>query len=170
MSDALVFRNFGLAHRRPGGEEVLLDGVNLTLPRHGFFVFIGTSGGGKSSLLRILAGLIESREPAPRMTGELLAFGKVLTGDRPESLGNDVAAILQDEGLLDELSPRENVELALRAAGRSLKLAPALLAQAGRHSCCCVTSRPLVSIQKQHARSQDCCGMRTIRIRGAPRW
>lgn len=131
MSDALVFRNFGLAHRRPGGEEVLLDGVNLTLPRHGFFVFIGTSGGGKSSLLRILAGLIESREPAPRMTGELLAFGKVLTGDRPESLGNDVAAILQDEGLLDELSPRENVELALRAAGRSLKLAPALLAQAG---------------------------------------
>ena len=131
MSDALVFRNFGLAHRRPGGEEVLLDGVNLTLPRHGFFVFIGTSGGGKSSLLRILAGFIESREPAPRMTGELLAFGKVLTGDRPESLGNDVAAILQDEGLLDELSPRENVELALRAAGRSLKLAPALLAQAG---------------------------------------
>ena len=69
MSEALVFRNFGLAHRRPGGEEVLLEGVNLTLPKNGFFVFIGTSGGGKSSLLRILAGLIESREPAPRMSG-----------------------------------------------------------------------------------------------------
>lgn len=131
MTEALVFRNFGLAHRRPGGEEVLLEGVNLTLPKHGFFVFIGTSGGGKSSLLRILAGLIEPREPAPRMTGELLAFGKSLSGDRPESLGNDVAAILQDEGLLDELSPRENVELALRAAHRSRKLAPALLAQSG---------------------------------------
>jgi ABC-type multidrug transport system ATPase subunit/ABC-type transporter Mla maintaining outer membrane lipid asymmetry permease subunit MlaE len=131
MTEALVFRNFGLAHRRSGGEEVLLEGVNLTLPKHGFFVFIGTSGGGKSSLLRILAGLIEPREPAPRMTGELLAFGKSLSGDRPESLGNDVAAILQDEGLLDELSPRENVEMALRAANRSRKLAPALLAQAG---------------------------------------
>ncbi len=131
MSEALVFRNFGLAHRRPGGEEVLLEGVNLTLPKNGFFVFIGTSGGGKSSLLRILAGLIESREPAPRMSGELIAFGKSLTGDRTESLNNEVAAILQDEGLLDELSPRQNVEMALAASGRSRKLAPALLAQAG---------------------------------------
>ncbi len=131
MSDALVFRNFGLAHRHAGGEEVLLDAVNLTLPRNGFFVFIGTSGGGKSSLLRILAGLIESREPAPRMSGELIAFGKSLTCDQADQSGSEVAAILQDEGLLDELSPVENVEMALRAAGRSLKLAPALLAQAG---------------------------------------
>jgi ABC-type transporter Mla maintaining outer membrane lipid asymmetry permease subunit MlaE len=38
---------------------------------------------------------------------------------------------LQEEGLLDDLSPRQNVELALRAAGRSRKLAPALLAQVG---------------------------------------
>ena len=45
MSEALVFRNFGLAHRRPGGEEVLLEGVDLTLPGNGFFVLIGTSGG-----------------------------------------------------------------------------------------------------------------------------
>lgn len=131
MSDALVFQDFGLAHRRPGGEEVLLEGVNLTLPKGGFFVFVGSSGGGKSSLLRILAGLVESREPAPRMAGQLIAFGKRLTGDQPELLGRDVAAILQDEGLLDELSPRKNVVMALRAAGRSRKLAPALLAQAG---------------------------------------
>jgi len=131
MSDALVFRNFGLAHRRMGGEEALLSGVDLSLPKGGFYVLVGTSGGGKSSLLRILAGLIESREPAPRMTGELVLFGQPLTGERPSSLGRDVAAILQDEGLLDELSPRENVEMALRAAGRSRKLAPALLAQAG---------------------------------------
>lgn len=131
MGDALVFRNFGLAHRRLGGEEVLLADVDLTLPEDGFFVFVGTSGGGKSSLLRVLAGLIESREPAPRMTGELIAFSKPLVGEKSVSLQHDVAAILQDEGLLDELSPRQNVEIALRAAGRSRKLAPALLAQAG---------------------------------------
>ncbi|MEO6596151.1 MAG: ABC transporter permease [Planctomycetota bacterium] len=128
---ALEFRDFGLAHRRPGGDGVLLAGVTLALPAHRFYLFIGTSGGGKSSLLRILAGLIESREPAPRMSGELLAWGESLTGDRPESLRDRVAAILQDEGLLDELSPRANVELALRAAGRSRLLAPGLLAQAG---------------------------------------
>ncbi|MFK7739504.1 MAG: ABC transporter permease [Planctomycetota bacterium] len=131
MKQALEFRNFGLAHRRPGGEEVLLEGVNLALPKGGFFVFVGTSGGGKSSLLRILAGLVESREPAPRLSGELLAFGRKLTGDSPESMQGKVAAILQDEGLLDELSPHRNVVMALRAAGRSRKLASALLAQAG---------------------------------------
>ncbi len=131
MQPALEFRDFGLAHRRPGGEEVLLAGVNLAVAAHGFYLFVGASGGGKSSLLRVLAGLVETREPAPRMSGELLASGRSLvrgdTGDRRDQ----VAAILQDEGLLDELSPRANVELALRAAGRSRRLAPALLAQAG---------------------------------------
>ncbi|MCK5944435.1 MAG: ABC transporter permease [Planctomycetes bacterium] len=131
MTAALEFRGFGLAHRRPGGDEVLLEGVDLTLARHGFYVFVGTSGGGKSSLLRVLAGLIEPREPAPRLSGELIAFGKKLTGDEPQALQGEVAAILQDEGLLDELSPRANVEMALLAASRSRKLAPALLAQAG---------------------------------------
>ena len=116
MTAALVFRGFGLAHRRAGGEEVLLENVDLTLESHRFYVFVGTSGGGKSSLLRILAGLVETREPAPRLTGDLIAFGKPLTGDKATTLQGKVAAILQDEGLLDELSPRQNVELALRTA------------------------------------------------------
>ncbi len=131
MQPALIFRKFGLAHRRPGSEEVLLLDVDLEVPTHGFYLFIGASGGGKSSLLRVLAGLVETREPPPRLSGELLAWGESLVGDHPESLREKVAAILQDEGLLDELSPRENVELALRAADRSQLLAPALLAQAG---------------------------------------
>ncbi|HEX5052596.1 MAG TPA: ABC transporter permease [Planctomycetota bacterium] len=131
MQPALDFRNFGLAHRRPGGEEVLLSAVTLSLPARRFYLFLGTSGGGKSSLLRILAGLVESREPAPRLSGDLLAWGESMTTHRPESMRDSVAAILQDEGLLDELSPRANVEIALRAAGRSRRLAPGLLAQAG---------------------------------------
>lgn len=77
MTDALVFRGFGLAHRRPGGDEVLLEGVDLVVDRHRFYLFVGTSGGGKSSLLRILAGLVETREPAPRLSGELIAFGQI---------------------------------------------------------------------------------------------
>ncbi|MGB3968177.1 MAG: ATP-binding cassette domain-containing protein, partial [Planctomycetota bacterium] len=128
MQPALVFRGFGLAHRRPGSEEVLLAGVDLELPRHGFFLFVGPSGGGKSSLLRLLAGLVEPREPAPRLSGELLLLGESVVAAGSDALHGKVAAILQDEGLLDELSPRANVELALRAAQRSVLLAPALLA------------------------------------------
>jgi len=131
MTAALQFRKFGLAHRRADGEDVLLADVDLELQEHGFFLFVGASGGGKSSLLRILANLVETREPAPRLSGELLAFGVSVTEEHPDSLHGKVAAILQDEGLLDELSPRQNVELALRAADRSPRLAVGLLAQVG---------------------------------------
>ncbi|MCB9884450.1 MAG: ABC transporter permease [Planctomycetes bacterium] len=128
---AIEFRGFGLAHRRAEGDETLLADVDLVLQRHRFFLFVGTSGGGKSSLLRLLAGLVEHREPPPRITGDLLVFGRSLDEHHERAHDGKVAAILQDEGLLDELSPRANVELALRAADRSTKLAPALLAQAG---------------------------------------
>jgi hypothetical protein len=42
MTAAIVFRDFGLAHRRPGAEEVLLANVHLELPSHGFYL-ISTS-------------------------------------------------------------------------------------------------------------------------------
>ena len=57
MPAALELRGFGLAHRRSGGEDVLLQDVDLALEEHGFYVLVGSSGGGKSSLLRVLAGL-----------------------------------------------------------------------------------------------------------------
>lgn len=43
--------------RRPGGEEVLLSDVNLVARRGGITVLSGPSGVGKSTLLRVLAGL-----------------------------------------------------------------------------------------------------------------
>lgn len=131
MTHAIELRELCLSHLHADGEDVLFEHATLSLPAHGFYLFVGTSGGGKSSLLRVLAGLVEPREPAPLLRGELRALGHSLVGDYPAELREQVAAILQDEGLLDELSPRANVELALRAAGRSQKLAPALLGQAG---------------------------------------
>lgn len=125
------FRGFALAHRRSGGEEVLLEGVTLDVPAGRFYLLVGESGGGKSSLLRMCAGLLEAREPLPRTVGEFHCLGLPVHAGTPPELQGRIAAILQDEGLLDELSPRQNVELALRAAGRSRKLAPALLAEVG---------------------------------------
>jgi D-methionine transport system ATP-binding protein len=124
------FRGFGLGHRSGEVEETLLQGVDLVVPAGRFYLFVGASGGGKSSLLRLCAGLVETREPAPRITGALFCLGQPLHRGmaRPRL---PVAAVLQEEGLLDELTPRQNVELALRAAGRSKKLAPALLSQVG---------------------------------------
>lgn len=124
-------RSFSLAHRRDGGEDVLLDSATLDVPRGGFYLLVGQSGGGKSSLVRLCAGLYDPREPLPRTTGAFECLGESVAQGPSIDLRARMAAILQDEGLLDELTPRENVEIALRAANRSLKLAPALLADVG---------------------------------------
>jgi ABC-type lipoprotein export system ATPase subunit/ABC-type transporter Mla maintaining outer membrane lipid asymmetry permease subunit MlaE len=131
MSPALALHGFGLAHRRPGVDEVLLSNVDLVVPTHAFLVLAGPSGSGKSTLLRVLAGLLEPREPAPRLTGRLAVLGRQIAAGAEGQQPGRIAAILQDEGLLDELTPRQNVELALRAASRSTLLAPGLLAQVG---------------------------------------
>ncbi len=49
----LELRDFGLAHRSGRGSGWLLEHVSLALPRGSFFLLCGTSGGGKSSLLRL---------------------------------------------------------------------------------------------------------------------
>lgn len=128
---ALAFRDFGLAHRRAGDDLVVLENVTLEVPHGGFYLIVGQSGSGKSTLLRFLTGLWEPREPAPKYRGEVEIFGVPVRGGYPRSLRQRTAAVLQDEGLLDELTPLANVELALRAARRSPKLALGLLSQTG---------------------------------------
>lgn len=129
---ALSLRGFSLSYRVPGGRlKTVFEGVDLDLPAGRFYLIIGPSGSGKSTLLRLLTGLWEAREAAPRYVGAAAVLGKSVTDGYPVSLRGEVTAVLQDEGLLDELSPRANVRLALRAAGRPRQLDLALLGQAG---------------------------------------
>lgn len=128
---AIELADFGLAYRRRGRDLPILENVQLAVPRGSFLLVVGPSGSGKSTLLRLLCGLWESREPAPRLSGKARVLGKEIGMRYPHALRGRVQAVLQDEGLIDELSPRANVELALDAAHRSRRLAPALLAQAG---------------------------------------
>jgi putative ABC transport system ATP-binding protein len=127
---AIELRGFGLAHRGGAG-NVLFEGVDLDLAKGSFVLVVGPSGAGKSSLLQLLCGLREDHEPAPRIRGTVRVLGTDIARGFPKTLRGRVQAVLQEEGLLDELSPRGNVEFGLRAAGRSIRLAPALLAQAG---------------------------------------
>ncbi|MHC4811810.1 MAG: ABC transporter permease [Planctomycetota bacterium] len=128
---AISLLDFSLTMRRGGHQEILLQSCNLEVPAGGFYLLTGRSGSGKSTLLQLITGLWDAREARPTTTGDLNVFGVSVTGGLPSSVRGRVSAVLQDEGLLDDLSPRQNVELALVAAGRSPKLAVGLLSQAG---------------------------------------
>lgn len=125
---AISLRGFSLTIRNRGREEILLQSCDLDVPAGGFYLLCGRSGSGKSTLLSLIAGLLDPRETPPRTSGELRVLD--IPGEARPSPGR-VSAVLQDEGLLDDLSPRANVELALVAVGRSPKLAVGLLSMAG---------------------------------------
>lgn len=90
------------------GGRPLLVRASAAFPAGQVSLIVGCSGVGKSLLLRILAGLIESTEGAVEWSGRI---------DRRTSADttaqSSVAVVFQNYALFDELSPSENVEIAL---------------------------------------------------------
>ena len=100
----------GLNKSFPHGREqrqVLRD-IELTLHDNEFVSLVGTSGCGKSTLLSIAAGL------------EGFDSGQVLVdGEASRGAGLDRGVVFQSYTLLPWLNARENIEFALKAAGRT---------------------------------------------------
>ncbi len=95
------------------GTKVLLEDASITFPAGELILLLGWSGVGKSVLLRILAGLIEPAHAGIRYTGKI-DFVSAKGTHRPESDStHPVAVVFQDFALLDELSPLQNVQIAL---------------------------------------------------------
>jgi ABC-type lipoprotein export system ATPase subunit/ABC-type transporter Mla maintaining outer membrane lipid asymmetry permease subunit MlaE len=82
----------------------LLENVELEFPAGKLCVIVGASGSGKSSLLKVLAGLNDEDSP-------LKTSGKIVT-DRDGKPGH-VGLVFQSFALLDEFSAVENVKIAL---------------------------------------------------------
>ena len=86
------------------GNNRVLDGIDLTLNRGEAVAIIGPSGTGKSTILRIIAGLL-----APD-AGEVWICGQRRLGlieDEPDSLG--IGMVFQQAALFDSLTVAENV-------------------------------------------------------------
>jgi putative ABC transport system ATP-binding protein len=91
------------------GGRVILEGVDVTIGPGESLAVVGPSGSGKTSLLALLSGL------AAPTAGQVTVDGVPL-----EAPGHpDLAVVLQGYGLVSLLTAAENVEAALRAAGRS---------------------------------------------------
>ena len=92
------------------GQQILANVDVIVEPGESLAV-TGPSGSGKTTLLSLLAGL------ARPTAGEVYIDGKPLTSFAGPALG--VAVILQGYGLVSLLTAAENIEVAMRAAGRS---------------------------------------------------
>jgi sulfonate transport system ATP-binding protein len=94
----------GLSKRYPlsNGSVLALDGIDLHVPSGSFTSIIGASGCGKSSLLRIVAGLEDSFDGSVRLGG------KPLGGP-----GLDRGMLFQEHRLLPWLTVEQNVAFAL---------------------------------------------------------
>lgn len=90
------------------GQSAVLDGVDLTIHQGEAVAIIGPSGTGKSTILRIIAGLL-----APDQ-GEIYIQGKKREGlveDEKESIG--IGMVFQQAALFDSLNVYENVGFSL---------------------------------------------------------
>ncbi len=96
------------------GDRMILEGVDLRVPRGGRTALMGKNGCGKSVLLKCLAGLIVGYEGGITIDGrdprrEIGAFGT----------GASIAYVFQKGGLFDSMNVFDNVAFGLRRKGVS---------------------------------------------------
>jgi NitT/TauT family transport system ATP-binding protein len=103
--DLLVVDHVRQSYPKGSGDDLLvLDDVNLHLRNNEIVSLLGRSGCGKSSLLRIIAGLM------PATSGTVSIGGRPVDGPAPE-----VAMVFQTFALFPWLTVLENVEIGLEA-------------------------------------------------------
>ncbi len=102
MNNYLEIDHVGITFPTDNGPLTVLDGVNLKLTQGEFVSLIGHSGCGKSTVLNIVAGLLQATEG-----------GVVLEGKEVNDPGPDRAVVFQHHSLMPWLSVYDNVRLAV---------------------------------------------------------
>lgn len=95
------------------GATRAVDGLNLTIKKGEFVVLLGPTGAGKTTTLRLIAGL---ETPT---AGQITIGGVDATTLPPSS--RDVSFVFQQYSLYPHLSVRENLEFPLKAPGSRLQ-------------------------------------------------
>jgi len=96
-----------MAFDTPKGPFVALDNINLKIKKGEFVSLIGHSGCGKSTVLSIVAGLLQATKG-----------GCILDGHEINSPGPERAVVFQNHALMPWLTVYENVELAVQQVFR----------------------------------------------------
>ena len=112
MSDSLVSVNaVNKIYQRGGEKLVVLDNLNLQVPKGDFLALMGPSGSGKTTLLNLIGGLDTPTSGSVEVDGEKLDSlnSRALSKWRASHVG----FIFQFYNLLPVLTAFRNVELPL---------------------------------------------------------
>ena len=85
-----------------GTQQVLQD-INLEIASNAITLILGPSGGGKSTLLKVINGLVTPD------SGEVKCFGEALKPENLEALRQKMGYAVQGNGLFPHLSARQNI-------------------------------------------------------------
>ncbi|MEA2475284.1 MAG: sulfate/thiosulfate transport system ATP-binding protein [Thermoleophilaceae bacterium] len=91
--------------------HVALDDVSVVVPEGSLTAILGPSGGGKSTLLRVIAGLEEPDE------GQVLINGRDVTRDPAQD--REIGFVFQHYAAFKHMTVRDNVGFGLRIRKRS---------------------------------------------------
>lgn len=107
--ESLSIRN--LKFSRAGKNVQILNGVNLFLEKGDIVCITGKSGEGKSTLLRVIAGLEKAG------SGEISLFGEPIKPSEWTALSmaqKGVGFVFQNDALLSDLTVKDNIAVPLR--------------------------------------------------------
>jgi len=89
------------------GDTLAVDEVSMNIPNGAFVTLLGPTGAGKTTILRLIAGL---EQPD---AGDVVIAGRSVVGDTPAQ--RNVAMVFQQYSLYPHMSVRENLAFPLRS-------------------------------------------------------
>ena len=87
------------------GGKIAVENVNISFEKGEFICFIGTSGSGKTTTMRMLNRMTDPTE------GQILIDGKSIQEINPVELRRQIGYVIQSIGLMPHMTIRENITL-----------------------------------------------------------
>jgi len=108
-SEAPVIRIRDLVFRR--GRTTILDGISMDIKRGTIVAFMGPSGVGKTTILRLISGQLRPNEGTVEVNGHLVSS---MSDRELRHFRRDIGVLLQDGALFTDLTVFENIATPVR--------------------------------------------------------